>query len=117
MGSKAEKLVRLERRRKSIRRRLTGTSERPRLSVKTSLNHIYAQIIDDTKGKTLVAASSRALKITGGNVEAARAVGKDLAERAKSAAVTSVRFDRNGRLFHGRVKALAEAAREGGLDF
>jgi len=110
-------------RRTRVRARLAKTSGgRPRLSVFRSSKHIYAQIIDDTLGRTLAAASSldealRAGLKTGANKEAAGAVGKLLADRAKAAGVTSVVFDRGGYLFHGRVKALADAAREGGLEF
>jgi len=117
MAKKSDKLVRLERRKKSIRRDLHGVPECPRLSVYRSLKHIYAQIVDDTQGRTLASASSRALKLTGGNAETARAVGKALAEAAKAQAIERVRFDRGGRKFHGRLKALADAAREGGLKF
>jgi large subunit ribosomal protein L18 len=103
-----------------IRKRVKGTAERPRLAVFRSLNHIYAQVIDDRSGKTLVAAStaekSAAVK-SGGNVEAAKVVGKIVAERAKAAGINAVVFDRGGFLYHGRVKALADAAREGGLEF
>ena len=107
----------LARRRRRVRKTLVGTAEQPRLSVYRSLKHIYAQVIDDASGRTLAAASSLALKIPGGNIEGAKVVGKALAERAKAAAVEQVRFDRGGRLYHGRVKALADAAREGGLRF
>ena len=105
-----------------IRRRLSGTPERPRLAVYRSLTHIYAQVIDDAKGQTLASASSlekdmRDSLKTGANVEAAKAVGKRLAERASAKGVKQVVFDRGGYLYHGRVKALADAAREGGLDF
>ncbi|GMU91264.1 MAG: 50S ribosomal protein L18 [Candidatus Hydrogenedentota bacterium] len=117
MPSHAEKIDRLVRRKRGIRRKVSGTAERPRLTVRPTLKHIYAQIVDDTSGKTLVSASSVQLKITGGNVDAAKSVGKALAERAQAASVLRVAFDRNGRLYHGRVKALAEAAREAGLDF
>ena len=95
---------------------------RPRLTVFRSSKHIYAQIIDDTKGATLVAASSVEKEVRGGaktgaNTEAAAQVGKTIAERAKAAGITAVQFDRGGYIFHGRVKALADAAREGGLSF
>jgi large subunit ribosomal protein L18 len=93
---------------------------RPRLSVFRSSKHIYAQIIDDTKGETLASASSREKDVrgkTGANVEAAKSVGKRVAERATAKGVTEVQFDRGGYLYHGRIKALAEAAREGGLKF
>ena len=101
-----------------IRRKLSGTTERPRLSVHRSLNHIYAQVIDDQTGETLVSASTLALKAkTGGNVAAAKEIGKAIAERAVEKGVKKVVFDRGGYLYHGRVKALADAAREGGLEF
>ncbi len=105
-----------------IRRKLQGTSQRPRLNVYRSLNHIYAQIIDDMAGTTLVFASSRegaekGSKKTGGNVASAKQVGRSLAERAKQKGITKVVFDRGGYLYHGRIKALADAAREAGLQF
>ena len=101
-----------------IRRRLTGTPERPRLNVYRSLNHIYAQVIDDSKGVTLVSASTVAAKSkTGGNVAAAKEIGKQIAERAKEKGISKVVFDRGGYLYHGRIKALADAAREAGLEF
>ncbi len=103
-----------------IRKRLRGTPERPRLSVFRSLKHIYAQVIDDRSGRTLASASSaeKGSPVTsGGNVAGAREVGKRIAERAKAAGIRKVVFDRGGYLYHGRVKALAEAAREGGLEF
>lgn len=120
--SRVEKVRQLERRRRRVRNTVFGTPERPRLNVFRSNAHIYAQIINDLEGKTLVAASSldkslrMALKSTG-NVEAAKAVGKLVAERAKAANVSAVVFDRGGRMYHGRIKALADAAREGGLQF
>lgn len=101
-----------------IRRRLTGTAERPRLNVYRSLNHIYVQVIDDMQGVTLVSASTVAAKAkTGGNVSAAKEIGKQIAERAREKGITKVVFDRGGYLYHGRIKALAEAAREAGLEF
>lgn len=102
-----------------IRKKLQGTAERPRLNVYRSLNHIYVQVIDDASGKTLVAASSAEGegKKTGGNVAAAKAVGKTIAERARAKGISKVVFDRGGYIYHGRVKALADAAREGGLQF
>ena len=109
--------VLLERRKRRIRKRIEGTPERPRLRVNRSTKHIYAQIIDDVSGITLASASSVALKIAGGNLEAAKAVGQSLAERAKEKNIEKVAFDRGGNLYHGRVKALAEAARETGLQF
>ena len=101
-----------------IRAKLSGTTERPRLNVYRSLNHIYAQLIDDQKGETLAAVSTLALKVkTGGNVAAAKEIGKAIAEKATSKGIKKVVFDRGGFLYHGRIKALAEAAREGGLEF
>ena len=104
---------------KRIRRKVAGSTERPRLAVFRSVKHIYAQVIDDTVGHTLAAASSNEKSgvKSGGNVDGAKAVGKLLAERAKEKGVKSVVFDRGGYLYHGRVKALADAAREGGLVF
>jgi large subunit ribosomal protein L18 len=104
-----------------IRKKLQGTSERPRLNVYRSLNHIYVQVIDDLSGKTLVSASTaegkKEERRTGGNVASAKAVGKTIAERAKAKGVTKVVFDRGGYIYHGRVKALADAAREAGVRF
>jgi large subunit ribosomal protein L18 len=104
-----------------IRKKMVGTQERPRLNVYRSLNHIYAQVIDDLKGVTIAAASTaegkKADRTTGGNVAAAKTVGKTIAERAKQKGITQVVFDRGGYLYHGRVKALADAAREAGLQF
>ena len=117
MAKTVQTKVLLERRKRRVRKHLRGTSERPRLRVSRTIKHIYAQIIDDTGGRTLAAASSVQLKIPGGNVAAAKAVGKALGELAKEKGIEAVCFDRGGRLFHGRVKALAEAAREAGLQF
>ena len=103
-----------------IRSRVRGNEERPRLAVYRSLNHIYAQVIDDRKGHTLVAASSTDKKAgvgNGGNVAGAKELGRIIAERAKEKGIKDVVFDRGGYLYHGRVKALADAAREGGLKF
>jgi large subunit ribosomal protein L18 len=108
-----------------IRKRLQGTQERPRLNVYRSVNHIYAQLIDELKGQTIVHATSLeqgkgekgAKRPTGGNVSAAKSVGKLIAERAKEKGIKKVVFDRGGYLYHGRVKALADAAREAGLEF
>jgi large subunit ribosomal protein L18 len=103
---------------KRIRRRVRGTPERPRLAVFRSLKHIYAQVIDDQKGHTVVAASSAEENgKNGGNVAGAATIGKLVAERAKDKGVKAVVFDRGGYLYHGRVKALAEAARKAGLEF
>ena len=101
-----------------IRRKLAGTGVRPRLNVYRSLGHIYAQVIDDQKGETLVSASSLALKLkTGGNVAAAKEIGKAVAEKAIEKGIKRVVFDRGGYLYHGRIKALADAARAAGLEF
>jgi large subunit ribosomal protein L18 len=104
-----------------IRTKMTGTAERPRLNVYRSLNHIYTQIIDDATGTTIASASTVSKKgegkKAGGNVAAAKEVGKLIAERAKEKGVKKVVFDRGGYLYHGRIKALADAAREAGLEF
>jgi large subunit ribosomal protein L18 len=104
-----------------IRKKVLGTPERPRLNVYRSLNHIYVQVIDDLKGVTLVSASSaegkKQSRSGGGNLAAAKRVGKTVAERAKAEGITKVVFDRGGYIYHGRVKALADAAREAGLQF
>lgn len=102
-----------------IRQRVRGSEHRPRLAVFRSVKHIYAQVIDDGKGHTVAAASSseKSTNITGGNVAGAKAVGKLIAERAKSKGIEKVVFDRGGYLYHGRIKALADAAREAGLEF
>ena len=120
MDRQKKKTVRRGRRRTGIRKRVLGTPDRPRLAIFRSLNHVYAQVIDDLAGKTIIAASTRdkgvSLEKTS-NIEAARAVGAAIAEKAKSAGVVDVVFDRGGFKFHGRVKALADAAKEGGLKF
>jgi large subunit ribosomal protein L18 len=101
-----------------IRQKMEGTAARPRLNVYRSLNHIYAQVVDDAKGETLLSASTVQAKIkAGGNVAAAKEVGKLVAERAIEKGIKRVVFDRGGYLYHGRVKALADAARESGLEF
>ncbi len=106
------------RRHQRVRNKVNGTSERPRLCVFRSNANISVQVIDDSKGTTLVSASSVDMKLeNGGNIEAAKAVGKEIASRAKKAKIKQVVFDRGGYLYHGRVKALAEAAREAGLEF
>jgi large subunit ribosomal protein L18 len=116
MGTLRE--LRRERIKKSIRKKIAGTTERPRLSVFRSNSRIYAQIIDDTTGKTLVSASSLEIEGTkNATVEVAKTVGQKLAEKATTSGISSVVFDRNGYLYHGRIKALAEGAREGGLQF
>ena len=110
---------RVQKRHKSIRTTLTGTSEYPRLAVYRSTKHIYAQVIDDEKGVTLASASSVEKDFTeyGGNADAAKAVGKKIAERAVEKGIKECVFDRGGYIYHGRVASLAEGAREGGLDF
>jgi large subunit ribosomal protein L18 len=103
---------------KRIRRRVAGTEERPRLAVFRSVKHIYAQVIDDTKGHTVASASSKEAELkSGGNLMGAKEIGKLVAERAKEKGVKAVVFDRGGYLYHGRIKALADAAREAGLEF
>ncbi|NBC88663.1 MAG: 50S ribosomal protein L18 [Alphaproteobacteria bacterium] len=112
------KLSLFQRRRLRVRSALRKRSDdKPRLSVHRTGKHIYAQVIDDAEGRTLAAASTLGAEGSGANVEAASKVGKEIAEAAKKAGVTSVVFDRGGFLYHGRVKALADAAREGGLEF
>src|SRR5947208_7625543 len=110
-----------QRRHRRIRVALSGTGQRPRLNVFRSLHHIYAQVIDDASGTTLAAASTNEPdargSLTGNKTDRARAVGKAIAERAREKGVTSVVFDRGGYLYHGRVKALADGAREAGLEF
>ncbi|MFP4032851.1 MAG: 50S ribosomal protein L18 [Desulfococcaceae bacterium] len=125
MGSQNPKRQARIKRKKRIRKRLTGTSDRPRLSVFRSAKHMYAQVIDDTRGETLVAASTLEADVrnhpdlseAAGKRAAAEMVGKVVAERAKAKGVTSVVFDRNGFLYHGRVKAVSDGAREAGLNF
>lgn len=111
--------VRRNRRKRGIRKRVNGDAERPRLTIYRSLNHMYVQLIDDLKGRTLAAASTRDKGHSGptGNIEGAKVVGALIAERAKAAGINQVVFDRNGLRFHGRVKALADSARESGLKF
>lgn len=107
----------LERRRVAIRKSISGTAAQPRLSIRRSIKHIYAQLIDDDAGQTLAAASSVSLKIPGATIDDAKAVGKAIAENAKKNSIERVCFDRGGRRYHGRLKALADAARKGGLQF
>lgn len=112
-----------ERRRKIIRKKISGTGQRPRLSVYRSLNNLYVQLVDDSTGRTLLSLSTTSpglkekVKKDGGNVKGADILGGALAEACKTSGVTNVVFDRSGYLYHGRVKALAEAARKGGLKF
>ena len=122
MGKTNESAKKRARRKKSIRKKVFGTTERPRLTVFRSSQHIYAQVIDDVAGATLAAASTmepsfREKGDFGGNIGAAKVIGGLIAARAKEAGLETVVFDRNGYLFHGRVKALADGAREAGLRF
>jgi large subunit ribosomal protein L18 len=119
---KLDKVAARHRRHLRIRQKLVGTPERPRLCVFRSLKHIYAQVVDDTTGRVLISASSLSTEakqsgVSGGNVPSARIVGQLVAEKAKAAGLQQVIFDRGGYLYHGRVKALAEGAREKGLKF
>lgn len=115
--AKGKRLSRRSRLRLSIRKRITGTSERPRLTVFRSNKAIYAQLIDDNEGRTLLAASVKEIEAKGNKTEQSREVGKKLAEKAIAAGISQAVFDRNGYLYHGRVKSLADGAREGGLQF
>ncbi|HAV20664.1 MAG: 50S ribosomal protein L18 [Bacillota bacterium] len=122
MFKREDRKVARARRHRRIRKRISGTQDRPRLAVARSLKHIYAQIIDDQSGTTLAFASSldpeiRSQVKNGGNVEAARLVGKLIGEKAQAKGIKQVVFDRGGNLYHGRVAALAEGARESGLEF
>lgn len=118
MRKKPYEMTPREKRHRRVRARAIGTVARPRLNVFRSLNHIYAQVIDDSKGHTLVAASTLDKVVADApKTEQAQAVGKLVAERAKAAGISKVVFDRGGYLYHGRVKALADSARESGLDF
>ncbi len=121
MFNKAGKNATRQRVHDRIRKKIMGTTERPRLNVYRSLNHIYVQVIDDLHGKTLVSASTaegkKGERRSGGNLAAAKSIGKLVAERAKAKGIDKVVFDRGGYLYHGRIKALADAAREGGLQF
>jgi large subunit ribosomal protein L18 len=123
MSRLSDKYESLQRRKNRVRRKVSGSPERPRLSVFRSLKHIRAQVIDDSVGRTIAAASTQEKDLVAGltagtgSIEAAAAVGKLVAERAKAAGANAIVFDRGGRPFHGRVKALADAAREAGLEF
>jgi large subunit ribosomal protein L18 len=120
MDQQKAKKVRALRRQRHVRKKIVGTPERPRLSIYRSSKHIYAQLIDDLAGVTLGAASSRAKGTAtpyGGNIPAAKAVGQKIAEVAKGKGIQAVAFDRGPYRYHGRIKALADAAREGGLKF
>ena len=120
MIQKTSKNIIRERVHRRLRRKVEGTTDRPRLCVFRSLKHIYAQVIDDSQGRTLASASSGgegSAQASGGNLAGAKAVGRVIAERAKAKGIQKVVFDRGGYHYHGRVKALAEAAREAGLEF
>ncbi|AHF09120.1 MULTISPECIES: 50S ribosomal protein L18 [Dehalobacter] len=122
MIKKSDRRKILKHKHKSVRKRIQGTAERPRMAVFRSLNHIYAQVINDDLGITLAAASSldaefKAAELSGGNVEGAKKVGELIAKKVLDKGITKVVYDRGGSLYHGRVAALAEAAREAGLDF
>ena len=117
MIKRQDKKVNRTRRHKRVRVHVAGTQERPRLAVFRSLNHLYAQVIDDSASRTVAAASTVALKAKGNGMTQSAEVGKEIAARAKAAGVSSVVFDRGGFLYHGRIKALADAAREAGLEF
>jgi large subunit ribosomal protein L18 len=122
MREQTVKVQRRERRKQGIRKKVSGTAQQPRMTVFRSLQHIYAQIIDDVSGVTLCEASTMSKDLKGeikygGNAAAAKRVGQLLAERAKQKNIAGVSFDRNGYRYHGRIKALADAAREGGLKF
>ena len=117
---KADKNEARQKRHLRVRKNISGTAQKPRLNVFRSLNHIYAQVIDDVNGVTLVAASSKDKDLAvnyGGNIEAAKAVGAAVAKRAVEKGIEEVVFDRGGYIYHGRIKALAEAARKAGLKF
>lgn len=118
MGNVSQKNTSRQLRKNRVRAKIVGTSERPRLSVFLSNLHVHAQIIDDSKDATVVSSSSLLAKDVKGSLsEKAAWVGKDISEKAKKAKISKVVFDRNGRKYHGRLKALADAAREGGLEF
>lgn len=117
MNRTSKKLIKREIRHRRVRSVVSGTAERPRLSVFRSLTSIYAQLIDDTKGVTIAQASSKDVKGVTGKTKVAEAVGQQIASKAKAAGVTKAVFDRGGNKYHGRVKALAEGARSAGLEF
>ncbi len=117
MIKKESKNVARLRRHERVRKTVSGTPECPRLNVFRSNKEIYVQVIDDVNGVTLASSSSKVLKVNGGNIEGAKAVGKDIATKCKKAKIERVVFDRGGYLYHGRVAALADAAREVGLEF
>jgi large subunit ribosomal protein L18 len=117
MTTKSDRFRSLDRRHRRVRKKVSGSPERPRLAVYRSNKHIYAQLIDDVAGRTLVASSTTTSGEDGAPKEKAKSVGLDLATKAKAAGVTRVTFDRGGFKYHGRIQAVAEGAREGGLEF
>ena len=117
MSTKSDRFRSLDRRHRRVRKKVSGTSERPRLAVYRSNKHIYAQVIDDVAGRTLAASSTTTAKVDGAPTDQAKSVGLDIATKAKSAGVTQVTFDRGGFRYHGRIQAVADGAREGGLEF
>ena len=117
MATKSDRFRSLDRRHRRVRKKVTGTPERPRLAVYRSNRHIYAQVIDDLAGRTIAASSTTTTTADGAPKDKAKSVGLDVAAKAKEAGITSVTFDRGGFRYHGRVQAVAEGAREGGLDF
>jgi large subunit ribosomal protein L18 len=117
MIKRTDRKVNRLKRHKRVRVHVAGTAERPRLAVFRSLNHLYAQLIDDSTSRTVGAASTVAMKAKGNGLVQAQEVGKEIAAKAKAAGVSAVVFDRGGFLYHGRIKALADAAREAGLEF
>ena len=117
MNSTILKRQRLQQRQLRVRSKITGTADRPRLAVSRSVKHVICQLIDDVARKTLVSTSDTVLKATGTKTERAKTVGVELAKLAKTKGITTIVFDRSGRAFHGRVKAVADGAREGGLKF
>jgi len=117
MATKTDRFSSLDRRHRRVRKKVTGTPDRPRLAVYRSNKHIYAQVIDDVAGRTLAASSTTTAAGDGAPREQAKSVGLDIATKAKSAGITQVTFDRGGFRYHGRVQAVADGAREGGLEF
>lgn len=116
MAAKSDRFRSLDRRHRRVRKKVTGTPDRPRLAVYRSNKHIYAQVIDDLAGRTLVASSTTTTSGSGAPKDKAKSVGLDVASKAKAAGITKVTFDRGGFRYHGRVQAVAEGAREGGLE-
>ena len=117
MSTKSDRFRSLDRRHRRVRKKVSGTSERPRLAVYRSNKHIYAQVIDDVAGRTLAASATTTAKADGAPTEQAKSVGLEIAAKAKSAGITQVTFDRGGFRYHGRIQAVADGAREGGLEF